>query len=126
MYFKDKVTEQSALISKLLSKETLLRKRYHDEMIRIIRSKNILNIHSSFEKEVEGTFDGKNLLNVNGRTYLNSSKGKNLNQSLRSSESFSEINHSATIRAKKVKTAKNTESSQRLRRYEPKNYSGNS
>jgi hypothetical protein len=47
---RERVREKNDLISKLLTKETQLRRRYNDELNRLIRNKNIYDISVNFER----------------------------------------------------------------------------
>jgi len=49
-YYKQKMEQQSAVIAKLETKDAIIKKKYYDEITRIARSKNIININSQFEK----------------------------------------------------------------------------
>ena len=47
-YYRQKMEQQSVLIAKLEAKDAIMKKKYYDEITRIVRSKNIININSQF------------------------------------------------------------------------------
>lgn len=51
--YKQKIAEQNAAMAKMETREMLMRKKYQDEVTKIIRSKNIVNIQASYEKVME-------------------------------------------------------------------------
>ena len=97
------MAEQNALVAKLETRDMLMRKKYHDEVAKIIRTKNILNIQASFEKEMEGRYEGRGLLGVNGRSMATAGQNrkKEDQSSKRSSQSIEEISFKDTLTAKK-------------------------
>jgi hypothetical protein len=76
-YYKQKMDQQSSLIAKLETKDAIMKKKYFDEITRIARSKNIVNISSQFEKEFMSKENGRYMLNIDGKTLQSTLKSKN-------------------------------------------------
>jgi hypothetical protein len=55
------------VILKMAGKESQLRRRYNEELARLLRNRNIYNISEQFEREEEQG-EGRNVLNVAGKT----------------------------------------------------------
>lgn len=84
------------------TREALIRKKYQDEVNKIIRNKNIVSIQSSYEKVVEGKEERRGLMGVNGRGIGTPGLKKKSQQfSRRSSQSSGEITIKDSLFAQK-------------------------
>lgn len=97
------------MIAKLQARELLLRKKYNDELTKIVRTKNILNIQANFEKESEDKGSGKGLMNVNGRNISTAGqmrKKGDQGSKRSSSQSIEQVSFRQTLITKKKPIAK--------------------
>lgn len=56
-----------AIISRNEAREAILKKKYYDELMRIARSKNLININSQFEKQLLSNSQSKHILGLYGK-----------------------------------------------------------